>query len=153
MRPEIRDFEAGDAPALLALMRSLARFEDYEADLRVTQASLLENGLGPDAIFKALVAPEAHGGGLLGMAVTYVVPWTYTLRPRLVLKELFVTEQARGLGVGHALMDRVAEQGREIGADHVAWTVMSGNEKAERFYTGLGGRPDPKWQNWVLRLD
>ncbi|GAB5373846.1 MAG: hypothetical protein AcusKO_03080 [Acuticoccus sp.] len=86
------------------------------------------------------------------MAVTYVVPWTYTLRPKLVLKELFVAEGGRGRGIGRSLMECVRGQAREVGADHFSWTVMKGNTRAEAFHRALGGRPDAKWENWVAEI-
>ncbi len=147
----VRDFEAGDAPRLLDLMRDLARFEDYLDAFAVTEADLLRHGLGPDALFRAFVAVAE--GDIVGMAVTYVVPWTYTLRPKLVLKELLVAEAGRGRGTGRALMARVREHARAIGADHVAWTVMHGNARAEAFYRSVRGRPDLKWENWVMPLE
>ena len=146
----VRPFEARDAPQLLGLMRDLARFEDYLDTFAVTEADLRHHGLRPGALFDAFVA-EADGD-LVGMAVTYVVPWTYTMRPKLVLKELFVAEDGRGKGAGRALMARICDHAREVGADHVAWTVMRGNTRAEAFYRALGGRPDAKWENWVLRI-
>ncbi len=42
------------------------------------------------------------------MAVTYIIPWTYDLKPTVILKELFIHESARGEGIGKALMKRVA---------------------------------------------
>lgn len=146
----VRDFAPSDAPQLLALMRDLARFEDYLDDFAVTEADLLEHGLGKDALFHTVVAEVE--GRLIGMAVTYVVPWTYTRRPRLVLKELFVSADARGTGAGKALMAEVVKSARAMNADHVAWTVMKGNNAAERFYGQLGGRPDQKWENWRIDL-
>lgn len=146
----VRSFEPSDAPQLLALMRDLARFEDYLDDFAATEADLLAHGFGKDALFHALVADEK--GRLIGMAVTYVVPWTYTRRPRLVLKELFVAANARDTAAGRALMLEVVKKARTMNADHIAWTVMQGNTAAERFYDELGGRPDRKWENWRLDL-
>ena len=144
----VRDYEQADTAALLDLMQSLAQFEGYIDEFAVTKAELIEHGLGPDALFHAFVA-EKHGT-LVGMAVTYIVPWTYTLRPRLVLKELYVAEQARGTGTGRALMAKVLDRAVALDADTVAWTVMDGNTAAEYFYRSLGGRPDQKWNNWKL---
>lgn len=146
----VRDFAASDAPQLLALMRDLARFEDYLDDFAVTEADLLKHGLGKNALFHAFVAVQ--DARLIGMAVTYVIPWTYTRRPRVVLKELFVASDERATGVGKALMAAVSQKARAMNAEHVAWTVMAGNHEAARFYEMRGGRPDQKWENWRLDL-
>ena len=140
-----------DTDRLLDLMEGLARFEDYIDQFAVTRESILEHGFGANRIFTAFVAE--HEDDLVGMAVTYPILWTYTLCPKLVLKELFVVEVARNLGVGKALMASVKAHGRSIGASEIIWTVMTGNAAAESFYRSLGGLPDRKWNNWALSLD
>ena len=115
----VRPFAAEDAPGLLGLMRELAVFEGYIDDFRVTEADLLSFGLGPQVRFGALVAADTTSGRLLGMAVHYVIPWTYDMRPTLVLKELFVAQDARGSGVGHGLMGGVIGEARRTRS---AWT-------------------------------
>jgi GNAT superfamily N-acetyltransferase len=102
----VRPFERRDVAAVLALMRELAVFERYIAHFRVTEADLLEHGFGAHPRFGVFVAE--HGVAIIGIAVHYQIPWTFDLRPILVLKELFVSETARGLGAGTALFDLVA---------------------------------------------
>ena len=140
-----------DADRLLELMKGLARYEDYIDQFAVTKESILEHGFGDGRLFTAFVAE--HDNDLVGMAVTYPIHWTYTLRPKLVLKELFVVEAARSMGVGKALMASVTSHARSIGASEVIWTVMTGNAAAEEFYRSLGGLPDRKWNNWTLSLE
>ncbi|MCY3773285.1 MAG: GNAT family N-acetyltransferase [Gemmatimonadetes bacterium] len=140
-----------DTDRLLELMQGLARYEDYIDQFSVTRESILEHGFGDKRLFTAFVAE--HDDDLIGMAVTYPIHWTYTLRPKLVLKELFVVEAARNMGAGKALMESVTSHAGSIGASEVIWTVMTGNAAAEKFYRGLGGNPDLKWNNWTLSLD
>ncbi len=140
-----------DTDRLLELMQGLARYEDYIDDFAVTRASILEHGFGDERLFTAFVAE--HDGDLVGMAVTYPIHWTYTLRPKLVLKELYVDETARSLGAGKALMESVTAHARSMNATEVIWTVMTGNTAAEYFYRSLGASPDRKWNNWTLSLD
>ncbi|WP_428686522.1 N-acetyltransferase family protein [Roseibium sp.] len=143
----VRAARPADVDRLLELMTGLARFEGYFDDFAVTRDSVLAGGFGDAPIFKAFVAEVE--GTVIGMAVTYVVPWTYTLRPRLVLKELFINEGHRDAGAGRALFAAVAEHARHLGAGEIAWTVTNGNSKAEAFYRSVGGKPDVKWQNWT----
>lgn len=147
----VRLAEPGDVDRLLELMRGLARFEEYIDDFGVTRESVLEHGFGEGRLFTAFVAEEDDD--LVGMAVVYTIPWTYTLRPKVVLKELFVVEAARNLGAGKALMAAVVSHARSIDAAELIWTVMEGNREAEGFYRGLGAAPDLKWNNWSLNLD
>lgn len=147
----IRPAERGDVDRLLELMRGLARFEEYIDDFAVTRESVLEHGFGDARLFTAFVAEQDDD--LVGMAVVYTIPWTYTLRPKVVLKELFVVEAARDMGAGKALMAAVISHAESIGAAELNWTVMTGNSAAERCYRSLGASPDRKWNNWALSLD
>ena len=147
----VRLAERTDVERLLELMRGLARFEEYIDDFAVTRESVLEHGFGEGRLFTAFVAEQ--DADLVGMAVVYTIPWTYTLRPKVVLKELFVVEAARNLGAGKALMAAVVSHARSIDAAELIWTVMEGNREAEGFYRSLGASPDLKWNNWSLNLD
>ena len=147
----VRRAARGDVDRLLELMRGLARFEEYIDDFAVTRESVLEHGFGDDRLFTAFVAERDDD--LVGMAVVYTIPWTYTLRPKVVLKELFVVEEARNMGAGKALMAAVTAHAKAIGAGELIWTVMDGNYAAGDFYRSLGATPDLKWHNWSLNLD
>ncbi len=146
----VREFSKQDVPQLLELMKSLARFEGYIDDFKVTEKDIVDNGLNDKALFKAYVAHSNNSSELLGMAVTYIIPWTFNMRPNLVLKELFVKETARGSQVGHELMQAVAKQAKSINAKEIQWFVLSTNSKAQAFYTQLGGKHDSKWQVWDM---
>lgn len=146
----VRAFNESDIPELLELMKGLARFEGYIDNFRVTEADLLQHGLGPHPRFEAFVADSDDTDGLLGTAVVYQIPWTYDLRPTLILKELFVSDAARGKGVGLALLKRVAARARELDCPRVQWTVLNTNESAKRFYQRAGGITDSVWEPWGL---
>ena len=147
----VRAFRREDVPELLGLMRELAAFEGYIDEFRVTQRDLIEFGLCKTPAFRAYVAPDPETPSSLGgMAVTYRQPWTYDRRPALVLKELFVAEACRGLGLGEALMQRVREEARDAAASSIRWTVLRSNDAAKRFYARLGAREDAVWEGWVL---
>lgn len=148
---EVRRFAMQDVDELLRLMRALAAFEGYIDALRVTRESLIEHGLGPSPRFRAYVAALGDGR-LAGMAVTYPVLWTYTMRPRLVLKELYIDQAFRGAGIGMRLMHEVVQEASALGADRIDWTVLATNDRAKDFYTRLGGSHDTLWENWTLPI-
>jgi GNAT superfamily N-acetyltransferase len=148
---QVRPFQAADAPQLLELMQDLAAFEGYGGQFAVTARELVVHGL-VGARFGAFVAAEP-GHRLLGMAVHYRIPWTYDLKPTLVMKELFVAERARGRGVGRALMAAVVGEARRIGAPRLKWTVLPGNAAARQFYSAQGGRVEIEWEPWILELE
>ena len=148
----IRDAKPEDVVALIPLMRGLAHFEGYLEKFAVTPDDLAERGFRSDR------APEFHvivaeiPGALVGYALTYVVPFTFDLRPTLVLKEFFVTAEHRGAGLGHELFRSVLDHGRRIGARLLRWQVLPSSEAAARFYRSFGGAVDADWDNWVLEF-
>ena len=149
-----RPAEPGDARALWQLMHELAVFEGYAAQFKVTERDVLERGLGPPATrqFSAIVA-ESPAGELAGYAVIYAIPFTYDLRPTLVLKELFVVEGRRSAGAGTALMAAVLSHARATGCGRLRWQVLPANRRAQAFYRGFGGAPDCQWDSWILEVD
>lgn len=146
---EIRAFQKQDIPQLLELMKALAVFEGYIDQFAVTEQSLEDYGLGDNPRFGVLVAPH-RSGRLLGMAVHYTIPWTFDLKPTLILKELYVSDQARGSGVGQALIRALAAEAKRVGAPRIKWTVLDSNIPAQKFYSALGGCCDQEWQSWYL---
>ena len=149
----VRSFTEADVPELLELMKGLARFEGYIDDFVVEEKHLIDYGLGPDPRFESFVAEADDAEGLVGMAVIYRIPWTYDLKPTLIMKELFVRDDARGKGVGQALLRRIAQRAREIDCPRVQWTVLATNDGAKRFYARAGAFVDPDWESWQLNAD
>ena len=143
----VRSAERRDVDRLLELMRGLARFEEYIDDFAVTRESVLEHGFGDARLFTAFVAERDDD--LVGMAVVYTIPWTYTLRPKVVLKELFVEEAARNSGAGKALMAAVISHAESIGAAELIWTVMDGNREAGGFLPIPGRLAGPQVEQLV----
>ncbi len=147
----VRPFERPDVGAVLALMRALAMFEGYDDKLRVTEADLIEHGLGPSPRFGVLVA--VCEDVIVGIAVHYIIPWTYDLKPVVWLKELYITEAARGMAVGQALIEQLRQYAAGIGASAIKWTVLKSNMPAKAFYRSLGGETDEIWEPWQLKID
>ena len=149
----IRRAVAADAPQLLSLMRGLARFEGYDDRFAVTVEALLERGFSPDRPpeFTAWVAEI--DGTLVGYAVIYVIPYTFDLRPTVVLKELFIDESARGRNFGNGLMSAVIEHARTMNARLIRWQVLPENDAAKNFYRQHGASVDADWENWFIALD
>lgn len=143
-----RPFEHCDVATVLALMRGLAVFEGYIDKFAVTERDLIDHGLCDSPRFGVFVAEL--DGRVVGIAVQYVIPWTYDLKPTVVLKELFVEETARSSGAGAALIEALKRYAAEIGAPRINWTVLAGNAPAKRFYRRHGGGPDEVWEPWTM---
>ncbi len=146
----IRPFTAEDVPVLLELMKALACFEGYINDFRITEDILLSAGFGDQPTFSATVAE--FDGTLVGYGVYYVIPFTYNMRPTVVMKELYVTESARGTGAGQALFNHIKLAANQMDAAHLKWLVHPTNQPAKTFYRKQGGQIDKDWEHWHLAL-
>lgn len=145
LRPGVRVRPAcsDDAETLIELMRALAHFEDYLDEFKVDADTLRARAFGENAqCHIAVVEWEAQ---VAGYAVLLEIPFTFDLRPTVLLKELYVTPHGRGNSLGKALMHYVARWALARGAGRLKWDVMLGNEPAEAFYRQLGGQRDKKW--------
>jgi len=150
---QVRQLRPDDVPSVLGLMRELAEFEGYLGDFAVTENALRQRALGDTREVTVLVAIRAsQPNQLLGMAVTYVVPFTFTLQPELVLKELYVEDDARNLGIGKLLMQRVVSLATERRCYRVRWLVLKDNHRARDFYRAYGAAPELQWENWQLQV-
>lgn len=144
----VRPFDHRDVPKVLELMRGLAVFEGYIDRFAVTEQDLIDHGLCDTPRFGVLVAEL--DGRVIGIAVHYAIPWTYDLKPTVVLKELFVEDGARSSGAGAALIAALKRHAAAIGAPRINWTVLAANEPAKRFYRRQGGSPDEVWEPWTM---
>lgn len=80
----------------------------------------------------ALVAEQ--GGALLGLTHYLLHRSTTSLLPSLYLQDLFATADARGKGVGRALIEAVYDAARAQGLPRVYWQTHETNETAMKLY-------------------
>src|SRR6476659_7939363 len=114
-----------DLADLLPLMRAYCTFYDSDPvddDLRAMATAFLDEGSGGTQ----LIARDATGRAL-GHA-TLLSSWDTTLGRRLaVMEDLFVTERARGRGVGARLIDACRRLARDRGMAWLAWETAPDN--------------------------
>jgi ribosomal protein S18 acetylase RimI-like enzyme len=133
----IRPIEPEDAPALLSMMRELARFENQEHLLGATEDAIRRDGFGPAPKFGGFIA--LSGGEPAGF-VTYGIGYTtWGARDFILVDDLFVREPFRGRGVARKLMQQIEKLVVARGT-YARWTVSPGNERAIAFYKSLGTR-------------
>ena len=75
---------------------------------------------------------------VLGFATLTPVLYGGAYQWLLFLKDLYVTEQARGLGIGRALLVAMARIAIEQNYCRIDWTTDATNEGAQRLYDRLG---------------
>jgi GNAT superfamily N-acetyltransferase len=92
-----------------------------------------------------------RGGELVGYACLY---WSFTsLIPAetVLMNDLYVIPEARGQGVGRALIAVSAAAGRERGAQRLEWVTAADNETAQRLYDSTAAERS-EWIEYELEL-
>ncbi|MCS6935410.1 MAG: GNAT family N-acetyltransferase [Chitinophagales bacterium] len=140
----IRKATEHDVPGMMQLVRELAEFERAPGEVVTNEATLLRDGFGPNAIYKAFVAEEADTNRIIGMALYYTAYSTWKGR-MLFLDDLIVTQSYRGLGIGRRLMDEFLREAQREGVKQVRWQVLNWNTPAIGFYRTLGAFLDEEW--------
>jgi GNAT superfamily N-acetyltransferase len=146
---EIAPIAAAEIDELLPLIAAYQRF--YE----VAEVDDERNR----SFFARFLAPSEDGvllgaraeGRLLGYACLY---WHFSsLLPAetVLMNDLFVAPEARGRGLGRALIAASAEVARERGAAHLEWATAPDNHTAQRLYDSTGATRS-EWIEYELDL-
>jgi ribosomal protein S18 acetylase RimI-like enzyme len=64
--------------------------------------------------------------------------------------DLFVLPDARGKGVGRALIERALEVTRESGAVCLEWSTAPDNATAQRLYDSMPGAEKSTWLTYEI---
>jgi GNAT superfamily N-acetyltransferase len=111
------------------------------------------------AFFTRFITPSDDGlllgawrvNELLGYTCLY---WHFTsLVPAetVLMNDLFVTPEARGEGIGRALIEASADIARKRGAHHLEWATAPDNKTAQRPYDATGAQRST-WIGYELGL-
>ncbi len=132
-----------DVPAVLAMIRELADFEELADQVVATEADLHRALFGPDAAVEVTLAEV--DGQVAGHALWFRTFSTVLGRTGIWLEDLYVRPAFRRRGLAHQLLDhlRARSEGR------VEWTVLDWNADAIAFYRGLGARPLEGWTRGI----
>ena len=144
----IRFATVDDVPLIRTLIGGLAEYERLANEAVVTEADLRASLFGERPAAEVLIA-EA-GDEAAGFALFFHNYSTFLGKPGLYLEDLFVFPAHRGLGIGRALMSRLAQLAVERNCGRFEWWVLDWNESAIRFYETLGARAMSDWT--VYRL-
>ena len=144
----IRDATPADVPLVLEFIRGLAEYERLAHEVVATEELLRRTLFGERRVAEVLLAFEDERA--IGFALFFHSFSTFLGRPGIYLEDLFVRPEARGRGVGRALLARLARLARERECGRLEWAVLDWNEDAIRFYRSLGARPMDEWH--VFRL-
>ena len=140
-----------DAADYEALARLVAGFRDHLEASGPTDAQIaarLPRLLADDRSELAIAFLEEDGAPAVGYTYTRAHPSLYSDGPEVYLEDLFVEPEARGRGVGSALLRFVEERARSAGARVIALSVNERNEQAQGLYRrhGFEAATEPRWE-------
>lgn len=145
----IRPATATDLPLIAQLIRDLADYEKLAHEVRFDEAVLGAKLFGARP-YAEVVIGELDGAPQ-GFALFFHNFSTFEGKPGIYLEDLFVRPEARGAGLGKALLSHLAALALERDCARLEWSVLDWNEPAIGFYRKLGARLMDEWT--VMRVD
>jgi GNAT superfamily N-acetyltransferase len=138
-----------EVPAVLELIRELARFEHLENEVTATMELMTQSLFGPQPAAGALVARA--DGEVAGYAIYYFTFSTFLGRPGIWLEDVYVRPAFRKRGIAHQLIEAVARVGVKRDCGRYEWMALNWNEPALQVYRKLGARTMSEWV--LLRMN
>ena len=139
----IRSATLDDIPTILRLVRELAEYEREPDAVVATEAMLAQALFGAQPAAEAVITDVA--GEPKGFALFFHNFSTWTGRRGLYLEDLYVTPDARGQGLGKALLAHLAALAIDRGCARFEWAVLDWNAPAIRFYDAVGAESMDEW--------
>jgi GNAT superfamily N-acetyltransferase len=134
---QIKAIDASDFGAWVLLWKRYQRFYDVDIPEPVTRQTW-ERFLEPVEPMHAALAVMSDRA--LGLVHFIHHRSTWTTSDDCYLQDLFVEEDARGGGIGRALIEHVYEQAKRRGISRVYWQTHESNHNAMQLYDRIASR-------------
>jgi len=149
MSQVIRLATIDDVDLILRFVIKLAEYERLADAVRADRDILAASLFGDRPAAETLIVEL--DGKPVGMAMFFHNFSTFEGRRGLYLEDLFVEPEARGSGIGKALLKRLAQIAIERDCARFEWAVLDWNEPAIGFYRALGAVGQDEWT--IQRLE
>jgi GNAT superfamily N-acetyltransferase len=132
-----------DVPDILLFVRALAEYEHLTHACAATEADLRKHLFNQHPAAEVLIARLENKP--IGFALFFRSFSTFVGKPGIFLEDLFVLPDARGHGVGKALLKAVAKIAVDRHCGRLEWAVLDWNAPSIGFYKKLGAVPMDDW--------
>lgn len=149
MTLSIRPATSADLPLIAQFIRDLAEYERLPHEVRFDEAELEDRLFGARPYAEVLIGEI--DGAPQGFALFFHNFSTFEGKPGVYLEDLFVRPDARGSGLGKALLAALAQIAVERDCARLEWSVLDWNAPSIAFYKSLGARFLDEWTG--MRVD
>jgi GNAT superfamily N-acetyltransferase len=149
MTNTIRPATGADLPLIAQFIRDLADYERLAHEVRFDEVVLGDRLFGARSYAEVLIGEI--DGAPQGFALFFHNFSTFEGKPGVYLEDLFVRPDARGSGLGKALLAALAGIAVERDCARLEWWVLDWNDSAIQFYKKLGAKPMDEWT--TFRVD
>ncbi|MCC5874655.1 MAG: ribonuclease HI [Candidatus Sumerlaeia bacterium] len=147
-KPIIEFAKPGDEEEICRLIHALAKYEKEPESCVATPEMVREQLFGDKPGAECLLA--SMDGRVVGFALFFPSFSTWLCKPGMYLEDVFVEPEARELGIGGMLLQRLANICAERDYGRLEWACLEWNELAKGFYRRIGARPMEEWRTWRL---
>jgi GNAT superfamily N-acetyltransferase len=137
----IRTTQTKDAETIAKIVRGLGWFEHLDSESIETTTERIQRHISlclADNSHSTFVA-EDESGRVVGYASVHYLPYFFLAGPEGYVSELFIDAEARGIGVGTALLEQVIVEARKHGCSRLTLINSRTRESYKRkFYEQRG---------------
>ena len=148
---DIRKAEERDLPLILEFIQALAEYERLRDACVATEQKLRDTLFSSPPAAEVIIARV--DGEPMGFALFFHSYSTFLAQRGIYLEDLFVKPEARGQGVGFALLSELARIAVERNCGRLEWAVLDWNQLAIDFYKRIGAVPLDDWKIFRLTGD
>jgi GNAT superfamily N-acetyltransferase len=139
----LRSAEPKDIAVIHGFILELAAYEKLSHAVEARAEDIAAVLFGPHP--RAFCEIAEQEGAAVGFALWFYNLSTFTGRHGIYLEDLYVRPEARGAGIGRALMARLARRCIDEGLKRLEWAVLDWNAPAIAVYDRLGADALDDW--------
>ena len=151
----LRIADVNDTDLILLFIKELARFEEME-DSVIATSTILQESLfpsNPRRTANAEVIILEVNGVPAGFTLYFYNFSTFLGKYGMYIEDLYVRSEYRGKGYGTSILKNICQRAVEKNCGRVEWWCLDWNERAIKFYLGLGAEAMSDWTVYRLSED